>query len=79
MLLVAGLVAAVGVPLASAQNLPAAQSTPSTATAPPGSFDVASIHPNTADHTNRSQIYYPLGNSHFRTENTTVMEVVQWA
>jgi uncharacterized protein (TIGR03435 family) len=40
---------------------------------------VASIHANKSDRTNRSHIYYSLENSQFRTVNTTVMDLVEWA
>jgi len=42
-------------------------------------FDVVSIHPNNYDRSNHSHIYYSLGDSHFRSINTTVIEIIQWA
>jgi hypothetical protein len=42
-------------------------------------FDVVSIHPNNYDHRNHSHIYYSLGDSHFRSINATVMQIIQWA
>ncbi|HEY1576927.1 MAG TPA: TIGR03435 family protein [Terracidiphilus sp.] len=42
------------------------------------SFDVASIHPNKDDRSGRSHIV-TNANSALRTENTTVMQIVQWA
>ena len=42
-------------------------------------FDVVSIHPNNYDRSNHSHIYYSLGDSHFRSVNTTAIEIIQWA
>lgn len=42
-------------------------------------FDVVSIHPNNYDRSNHPHIYYSLSDSHFRSINATVIEIIQWA
>jgi uncharacterized protein (TIGR03435 family) len=70
------------VPAAAAIALSAApQIAPKSDAAPPvqPTFDVISIHPNKYDRSNHSHIYYSLSDSHFRSINATVLQIIQWA
>jgi uncharacterized protein (TIGR03435 family) len=72
----------ISVPAVAKDPRPATAQTASTSDAAlpvQAAFDVVSIHPNNYDHNNHSHIYYSLSDSHFRSINATVLQMIQWA
>lgn len=67
------------VPPATAPQSAATQPDDARTAASPPAFDVASIHPNSSDHTARTHIYSYANHGHFIAINATPVQLLQYA